>query len=154
MERRMARTHEVIADDVAEAMDRLVGECWRCRFLETAARSSPESTRPVGTTALFEVAAYPTPSAKDPDSGSEGVLDGPSCDPERREFVEQVGGGLGRQEPSGGEVLPKEAPQGGGRSAGRGWEPSEDRECLERLASSTTAAALTDVETVAPHIET
>jgi metal-responsive CopG/Arc/MetJ family transcriptional regulator len=32
------RTHPVIADDVVEAMDRLIGERGRSRFLETAAR--------------------------------------------------------------------------------------------------------------------
>jgi metal-responsive CopG/Arc/MetJ family transcriptional regulator len=34
----MARTHVVLADDVVEAMDRLVGERGRSRFLEAAAR--------------------------------------------------------------------------------------------------------------------
>ncbi|MGQ0825524.1 MAG: hypothetical protein ACT4OX_10960 [Actinomycetota bacterium] len=34
----MARTHVVIADEVVEAMDRLVGERGRSRFLEEAAR--------------------------------------------------------------------------------------------------------------------
>jgi hypothetical protein len=34
----MARTHVVMADDVMEAVDRLVGQRGRSRFLETAAR--------------------------------------------------------------------------------------------------------------------
>ena len=34
----MARTHVVMADDVMEAVDRLVGERGRSRFLEEAAR--------------------------------------------------------------------------------------------------------------------
>jgi metal-responsive CopG/Arc/MetJ family transcriptional regulator len=38
MEVLVARTHVVMADDVMEAVDRLVGERGRSRFLEEAAR--------------------------------------------------------------------------------------------------------------------
>jgi metal-responsive CopG/Arc/MetJ family transcriptional regulator len=59
----MARTHVIVADEVMEAVDRLVGERGRSRFLEEAAREKLArielEAAVKGTAGALNVADYP-----------------------------------------------------------------------------------------------
>jgi metal-responsive CopG/Arc/MetJ family transcriptional regulator len=60
----MARTHVVIADEVVDAMDRLVGARGRSRFLEEAAR---EKLARLELEAALEETAHTVSSARHPE---------------------------------------------------------------------------------------